>query len=67
MFGIAKVSSRLISTKPPMPDCHGLCFARSCSTIRAPISPKTAPEAPTVGDSGESTSTPSEPPTSDTP
>ena len=64
---MVNVSSRLISTNPPIPDCHGFCLARSCRTMSPPIRPNTAPDAPTVGDSGESTMTPSEPPMSDTP
>ena len=34
--------------------------------IAAPMRPKTAPEAPTVTASGESSSAPSDPPSSDT-
>ena len=49
----------------PRPDCIGLIPRAYWSTKAAPISPKTAPDAPTVTAFGDSTSAPREPATSE--
>ena len=49
----------------PIPDCIGSTPRARCMTNAAPISPNTAPEAPTVTAFGDRSSAPKEPDTSD--
>ena len=57
--------TRLMRISPPMPDWNGSIPRARISKNAAPISPKTAPEAPTVTRSGSSDSAPNEPASSD--
>ena len=65
MFGITKLSARLNRITGPMPDCIGSMPRARCITNAAPISPNTAPEAPTVAALGSSSSAPNEPASSE--
>ncbi len=66
MFGTVKVMRRLITRVGRRPDrMRSMRFSRATSSA-PPISPKMAPDAPTVGAVGSSRTTPSAPPKSDT-
>ena len=65
MLGITKLSTRLIRITGPIPDCIGSMPRARCITNAAPISPNTAPDAPTVTALGSSSSAPNEPASSD--
>ena len=65
MFGMTKLIARLNRMTGPMPDCIGSMPRARCITNAAPISPKTAPDAPTVTAFGDSSSAPNEPASSD--
>jgi hypothetical protein len=66
MFGIVKVISRLSPSHSPRPLSIGSMPRWRMTTRAAPISPKIAPEAPTVGADGSSSRAPKEPASSDT-
>ena len=63
---MVKLSARLITIKKPMPLCMMGIWRARISTAAAPISPNTAPEAPTVSTCGETTSASSDPQRSET-
>ena len=65
MFPITNVSATLIRISGPMPDAIGSTPRRRWSTKAPPMSPNTAPEAPTVTAVGLSSSAPNEPHSSD--
>ena len=65
MLGIVNVISRLSPIQRPSPLSIGLIPRLRMTMNAAPISPNTAPEAPTVGDVGSSRSAPNEPARSD--
>ncbi len=50
MLAKVKLKIRLMMIRPPMPDSITLTRRARSSTTAAPISPKTAPEAPSVGE-----------------
>ena len=64
-FGITNPSARLIRMSAPRPDRIGSIPRAYWSTKAAPMSPKTAPEAPTVTAWGDNSSAPNEPATSE--
>ena len=66
MFGIVNVISRFRPIQIPRPLSIRFSPRLRATTAAAPISPKTAPEAPTVRLSGESSSAPNDPHRSDT-
>ena len=57
---------RFSSSVIPRPDCIGSMPRARIARIPAPSRPKTAPEAPTVAASGDTSSAPNEPPSSET-
>ena len=60
-----KLIARLNRITGPMPDCIGSMPRARCITNAAPISPKTAPDAPTVTALGDNSSAPNEPASSE--
>src|SRR6266576_3100816 len=60
MPGSVKLMMRLITIRPPTPLCMMGIWRERISTAAAPISPKTAPDAPTVNECGVTISAPSE-------
>ena len=66
MFGTLNVITRFSTIQMPSPLSMMLMPRLRITTAVAPISPKIAPEAPTVGASGSSSSAPNEPASSDT-
>ena len=66
MFGIVKVISRFRPIHSPRPLSIGLIPRLRMTTTAAPIRPKIAPDAPTVGAVGSSSSAPNEPASSET-
>ena len=61
MPGRPNVKSRFTTTSVPIPELHGLIPRRYWWTTVAPMSPNTAPEAPTVRVVGAISSTPNDP------
>ena len=59
------MNSRLIDDQGPIPVENGSMPGKRRATKAAPMSPNTAPQAPTVTESGERTSTRNDPPSSD--
>ncbi len=66
MFGTVKVITRFSTIQIPSPLSIRLRPRLRANTAAAAISPKIAPEAPTVRPSGSSSSAPNEPHSSDT-
>jgi hypothetical protein len=65
MWLIANDRIRLTTISSPMSVLNGLTPRERSSTAAAPIRPKTAPEAPTVGALGSTMSAPHAPASSD--
>jgi hypothetical protein len=61
MWLITKDSTRLKMIRAPMSVLNGLMPRERSSTAAAPINPNTAPDAPTVGLLGSTTSAPQAP------
>ena len=66
MLGTLKVITRFSTIQMPSPLSMMLMPRLRMTTAVAAMSPKMAPEAPTVGDVGSSSSAPNEPASSDT-
>ena len=66
MPGIVKLMTRLRRISVPTPLCMSGILRARISTAAAPITPKIAPEAPTVRLWGETSSAPNEPVSSET-
>ena len=66
MPGIANVNARLIPSQSPSPLSMIAIPRLRSTTTAAPISPKIAPEAPTVRASGSMSSAPNDPASSET-
>jgi len=64
---MVKEMMRLIRISPPTPLCMTGIWRARISIAVAPISPNTAPDAPTVSEWGETSSAPSDPVSRDTP
>ena len=64
--GIEKLMIRLSTISPPTPLWKSGIWRARISTAAAPISPKIAPEAPTVRACGETSRAPKEPHSSET-
>ena len=56
-----KLKRRLMTIRPAIGDRHGSIPRARITMIAPPISPNTAPEAPTVSECGVSSSAPNEP------
>ena len=65
MFDRVNEKIRLITISPPIPAWNGSIPRARSSTNAAPMSPKTAPDAPTVCASGVTSSAPNDPASSD--
>ena len=66
MSGTLKLMIRLSTISPPTPLWKIGIWRARISTAAAPIRPKIAPEAPTVGTWGDTSRAPNEPHSSDT-
>jgi hypothetical protein len=64
-LGMANVKTRLRTISIPIPVENGSIPRERMATKAAPMRPKTAPEAPTVGSLGSRTRTRNDPPISD--